>query len=284
MKAKDDSPVSKPIIYEAQNNRLRRTLWEHLAAAWHQRAFLFSLALRNLVIRYRDTSAGWLWAILQPLLLSLVYLLVFSLILRVPTEVPYVVFILANVVLWNYFYRSITIGMLSVFGNIDLITRMQFPREYVPLAAWAETLVDFLIGMVIVLIFMAGFRVSFSWSMLVVPAVFLVMSWFTVGAMLFLTALNVKIRDLQQAVPIALQLLFYMTPILYPLDIVPERFRAVYLLNPLSVMFAVYEAAFFNGEIVFPVPFAVVAVLSLAVLWGGYVIYKRFEWKFVDML
>jgi lipopolysaccharide transport system permease protein len=284
MKASDDTSLSKRVVYEAEDNRLQRTLGEHLRAAWRQRAFLVSLAVRNLVVRYRETSAGWLWAILQPLLLSLVYLLVFSFILRVPTEVPYAVFILANVVLWNYFFRSITVGMLSVFGNIDLITRMPFPREYVPIAAWAETFVDFLIGMVIVLIVMAGYQVPFSWSMLAVPLVFLVMSWLTVGIMLLLTALNVKIRDLQQAVPILLQLLFYLTPILYPLDIVPERFRMIYLLNPLSVIYSVYNAAFFDGEIVFPALFAAEAVLSFCILLGGYIVYKHFEWKFVDML
>src|SRR5262249_19061919 len=144
-------PTQPSLVFEAVDNQVQRSPYGHLQHAWRYRAFFLYWVRRSLVTRYRQTSLGWLWAILQPLLSSLIFVVIFSLVLQIRSDpVPYPLFIVTNLVLWSYFSRVVLIGGGTVLGYMDLLRQIRFPREFLPLAVWVESLVDLAFGVGIV--------------------------------------------------------------------------------------------------------------------------------------
>ncbi|MBL8155732.1 MAG: ABC transporter permease, partial [Anaerolineae bacterium] len=221
--------MSNPVsIYEAEDNRIRRNLLAHIRYALQYRAFFVYWVRRGLITRYSQTSVGFLWAIFQPLLSSLVYLIVFSVVARVSTEpVPYPLFIVTSLVLWSYFNRIVFSGAASIIGNLDIITRVQFPREFLPLSVAIEAVVDLLFGIIIIAIFFVIYQHPITPFILLAIPIFAIQTMLALGLAFFLAAMSTMIRDLFQVLPILLQLLLYVSPVLYPLDIVPGSIRAL---------------------------------------------------------
>lgn len=280
-------PVSRdspPIAFEASDGRLihpRRPLVE----AWRFRTLLAYWVRRNLVARYRQTTLGPIWAVLVPILSSLVYAFVFSLLLRVQTgAVPYTLFAMTNLALWMYTTRALQTGPAALTGNLDLITRVRFPREFLPISVWVESLVDLAIGLAIVAVFAAWLGAAPTRFTALAPVVFVIHSMLTVGLMLIVAAITVRVRDLIYILPIALQLALYLAPILYPIDLIPAHLRAWYLLNPFATIFAAYHETLYLGRFTLVKELMVCAAISLAALAAGYRLFKRQEWLLADQL
>lgn len=272
-------------IYEARDNRIQRNLLEHIRYALGYRAFFFYWLRRGLVTRYSQTTVGPLWAVLQPLLSSLVYILVFSVIARVSTEpVAYPVFVVTSLVLWNFWQRIVVSGAASVVTSLDIVTRVSFPREFLPIAVAAEALVDLVIGFIIIaLTFLIYQQPVTAYILLAVP-ILIIHGCLALGLAFFLAGISSYIRDLFQILPILLQLLLYLSPVLYPLNIVPEQIRALYLINPLGIIFAAYQETILFGRFSFGREMLLIAVLAVVVLAAGYSFFKRAEWRFADTL
>jgi ABC-type polysaccharide/polyol phosphate export permease len=278
-------PPISPYVFEAADNRVQRTPYGHVRHALRYKNFFFYWVRRSLVTRYRQTSLGWFWALLQPLLTSVIYVIIFSVILKVPTgDVPYPLFIVTNLVFWTYFSRVVIAGAGSVTGNIDLLTRIQFPREFLPLGIWVESTVDLIIGLFVVALFFAGFHYPITINFFAVVPALLVETMLALGLAFLTAAMSVIVRDLMQLIPLVMPLLMYVTPVIYPLKNVPDSIKGVYLLNPLGAIFATIQDALYSTPFTALPALAATAVFALIILIGSYMIFKRAEWQFADLL
>ncbi len=274
-----------PRIYEAADNRINRTLKDHLRFAYEYRSFFVYWVRRSIITRYSQTSVGLLWAVLQPLLSSLVYIIVFSVIARVSTNpVPYPLFVITSLVLWSFWQRIVIFGSASVVNNLDIVTRVSFPREFLPIGVAAEAFVDLLIGLVIVgVLFVVYHQPVTPYILLAIP-IFLIHGCLALGTAFLLAGVSAYIRDLFQFLPILLQLLLYVSPVIYPIDAVPDSIRALYFINPLGPIFAAYQETILFGRFTYGRELVVVAIFALILLMVGYRFFKRAEWRFPDTL
>lgn len=202
---------------------------------WPYRELFFFLAWRDVKIRYRQTALGALWAVLQPLLTAVVFTLLFGRLNRVPSAgMPYVVFSYTALLGWVYFSGALSSASGSLVGNGDLLRKVYFPRATIPGASVLAGLVDLAIGAVILVAMMIHYGIRPSLRLLLWPVLIFQLVVLAFGLGLIVSALNVKYRDVKHAMPFAIQLWLFLTPIIYPVSIVPQRFRMWIALNPLT--------------------------------------------------
>lgn len=272
------------VVFEAVDNRLTHPR-HPLREAWRFRTFLAYWVRRNILTRYRQTTLGPIWVVLVPLLSSLVYAFVFGLLLRIDTgPVPYSLFAITNLVLWMYTTRTMLTGPSALLGNLDLITRVRFPREFLPFGVWLESLVDLGVSLLVVALFFVYYRVPLTPFSLLALVVLVVHTALTLGVTLIVAAVSIRVRDLTYILPVLLHLALYLAPILYPLALVPAHLRGYYLLNPFATIFAAYQETLFLGRFTLGAELAVSAATSLVLLVGGYRLFKQQEWRLADQL
>ena len=260
-------------------------LVEQLKLLIQFRELLYIWALRELKVRYKQSLLGAAWAVLQPLSLMIVFSVIFTSFVKIPTNgVPYPIFSYSALMPWTFFLTSITMAVSSLTQNINLVTKIYFPREVLPLAIVGAAFIDFLVGALVLVSMMLFYRVPITWSLVLFPIIVIVQIALTVGIALLVSAVNVFYRDARFLVSLGLQLWMYATPIIYPLSVVPERFRGIYLLNPMAGLIESYRAVILHGE---PPNFgylAMAAVISAVVLVLGYRYFKHVEWQFADVI
>ncbi|SRR5581483_3868321 len=272
-------------VFEAVDNRLVQRGSGYLAQAIRYRAFFAYWIRRSLAVRYRQTSFGWAWAVFEPLWSSLIYIVVFSFIVRVNTgPVPYPLFIILNVVLWNYFNRIVARSTTSITSNVDLLSKVQFPREFLPLGICAESATDLAIGLVITGSVFAYYH--FLPPAIAPLAVFalLVETVLALGIAFYLAALTAIVRDLLIVIPLVLQLLFFLSPVIYPITSVPVFVNRFYFLNPLTAIFASYQETLLYGQFGHWKELLGTGAFAVVLLISGYQVFKRLEWQFADLL
>jgi lipopolysaccharide transport system permease protein len=255
-----------------------------LRELWTHRDLFFLLAWRDVKIRYKQTLLGAAWAILQPLLTMIVFTLLFGKLARVPSEgQPYAIFSYTGLLPWNFFVAAVTNSSNSLVSSSNLITKVYFPRLLVPTAAVGAALVDIAIASLILLVLMPIYGVGFHANLILyVPLVAL--TALTASAVgIWTSALNVKYRDVRYALPFAIQILMFLTPVIYPVSFLPERWRWVLRLNPLSGIIEGFRAAVFGR------PFhwngiAISAVITFALLAGAVYVFRRMEGEFADVI
>jgi len=255
-----------------------------LGDLWRHRDLFFFLAWRDVKVRYKQTALGVTWAILQPLLTMVVFTFFFGRLAKVPSDgEPYAIFSYAGLLPWNFFSSAVTNSGNSLVGNASLITKVYFPRLVIPGAAVAAALVDFILASLILLLMMAWYGVSFTPALLMFPLLTLLITLIALGTGMWMSALNVKYRDIRYALPFVLQLWMFVTPIIYPLSFVPAGWRWLLRLNPLSGAIAGFRAAIFGH----PFPWSDVAIslgIALAVLVYSAYAFRRMEMQFADII
>lgn len=277
--------LNSTMVYEAADNKLRRSLWGHVQYALRYWPFFLYWVRRGIVTRYSQTSVGLLWAILQPVLSSLVYIVVFSFVVRVNTDpVPYPLFVLTSLVLWAYFQRIVTSSASSISMSMDIVTKVRFPREFLPLAVVVESWIDLAFGLGIVVLLFLVYGYPVTETVLLVPIIFLVETILALGLGFYLAALANTIKDLFQVIGIIMQLVLYLSPVMYPLNTVPDSIRALYVINPMATIFAAYQETILFGRFTVGPALLGVGILSVFVLVTGYLFFKRMEWRFADTL
>ncbi len=195
------------------------------------RDLLFNLTATELKLRYRNSALGFLWTILNPLFYLLIRAVVFSKIIKF--DVPnYTVFLFAGLTSWLMIQQTVTIATASIVNNQALIRRVYVPKIVFPLSNILSRFIDHGILTLILLVFMAVLKMRFSWSLLFLPLIILLHFLFSLGLSLLTTVAHIKIRDVQHVVAIVFQILFYATPIIYPLDVLPAQYRPLLLWNP----------------------------------------------------
>lgn len=252
---------------------------------WVYRELLVFLVWRDIKVRYKQTVLGAAWAILQPLLTTLVFTLFFGVLAGVSSDnVPYPVFAYAGLLPWTFFANSVTQSSNSLVGNANLITKVYFPRIIIPSAAVGAGLVDFAIAFVVLVAMMIYYRVTVTWGILMLPVLALHITLFSIAIGMWLSALNVKYRDIRFVLPFLIQLWMFVSPVIYPASMIPERWRWLLLLNPLTGIIENFRAALFAQK-----PFQWVALgisMTSTILMLLYSIYsfRRMEKHFADVI
>lgn len=256
-----------------------------LHEVWLRRELLYFLTWRDLKVRYKQTSLGALWAILQPLMMMVIFTVVFGNFAKMPSDgLPYPIFAYSALVPWNFFAGALSRCIGSLVGNANIVSKVYFPRLIIPLSATLSGFVDFAISFVILLGMMFWFGFVPSWGILVMP-LFLVLALLTaLGLGLWLTALNVKYRDIGYAVPFLVQLWMYASPVAYPASLVPERWRVLYNLNPMVGVIEGFRWGLLGKESPDFGALAISAAAVLALMVGGMVYFKRTERTMVDVI
>ncbi len=270
------------IVLEPTRGRLPLDLAELV----RHRELLWFLTWRDVKVRYKQTWFGVAWAVLQPLAAMLVFTVFFGRLAGIETDVdaPYSMFSYAGLLIWLFFANAVAGASQSLVANTNLVTKVYFPRLYVPLAATLAALVDYAIalGLLVVLMLAHGlpFSVELLWLVAVLPVAFLV----TAGVGMLLAALHVEYRDVRHATPFLLQLWLFLTPVIYPVALLPESWGWLLMLNPMSGVVHAHRAAILPGADVTLLPLAVSLVIGLVVFLAGASIFKRMERSFADVI
>ena len=255
-----------------------------LQEVWRYRELLYFLALREIQLRYKQTLLGAAWAILQPLLAMVVFTLIFSKVAKLPSDgVPYAVFSYCALVPWTYFANALSLSGNSLVGSANLISKVYFPRLIIPGASILAGTLDFGIAFLVLLGMMLYYGIAPDWGVLLVPVLLLMTMGVALGVGLWLSAMNVQYRDVRYAIPFMIQLWMFATPIVYPLSLVPERYRSLVALNPMAGIIEGYRAAMLGRPFQWDA-LAMAAVLCVLLLVTGAFYFRRVEKTFADTI
>ena len=252
---------------------------------WAYRGLFFFLVWRDIKVRYAQTVLGAAWALLQPLLTTVVFSVVFGMLARVPSDgVPYPVFALAALVPWTYFSTALTGSSNSLISNTNLITKVYFPRLVIPLAPVIAGLMDLVVGLALLALVMLAYGILPSpLALVVVPVLVSIMVLTAAGVGCWLSALNIQYRDVKHVVPFLLQVWLYASPVLYPASLVPERFRLLYALNPMVGVVEGFRAVLLGTGSVNWGMMAVSCGMGLLMLVAGALYFRSTERVFADV-
>ena len=263
----------------------RRLLDLDLTAIWEYRELLYFLVWRDLKVRYRQTIIGIGWVVLQPLMTMVVFTAVFGNFAKVPSDgVPYPIFAYSALLPWNLFASSLSRGSESVVGNAQLISKIYFPRLLLPFSGVLSPIVDFAISFVIFIAMMIWFHTLPTSGILALPLLLFLVLVTALAVGLWLSALNVRYRDVGHAIPFLVQLWLFASPVAYPVSLVPEKWRLLYGVNPMTGVVEGFRWALL-GRTAAPGRWMVVSVLvTLVLLIGGLYYFRRMERTFADVV
>ncbi len=248
------------------------------------RELIVNFTLREIKAKYKQAFFGITWAIIQPVVLMAMLTVVFSYFARIPSDgIPYPLFLFAALLPWQFFSSALNRGTGSLVNQAGLITKIYFPRESLVLASLAAALVDFAITALVFVALLVYYHVAPTLTWFWVVPVFIVQTMLSLGLMLYLAPLNALYRDVGQAIPLAIQVWMYATPIMYPASLVPQSIRPYYLLNPMAVIIESYRSAVLHNETPDLSFLAWAAAFAFLVLASGYHVFKRLETRIADV-
>ena len=249
------------------------------------RELLYFFAWRDIKVRYRQAALGVAWAVIQPLFTMIIFTLFFGRLAHMPSDgIPYPIFAYCALVPWTYFSGVVALAGNSLVGNSSLITKVYFPRVLLPAAAAVAGLLDFFMGSILLALMMIYYHIQPSWALIFSPLVILVMVIFTTGASMFVAALNVRYRDVKYVLPFLIQIWLFVTPIIYPVTIIPERFRPILALNPCWAMVDGLRACLFPGHTVDFTLLGVSVGVAMAVFITGAYYFHKAQRSFADVI
>jgi lipopolysaccharide transport system permease protein len=256
----------------------------NLADLWAYRELLYFLTWRDIKVRYKQTLMGVAWVVIQPLLTMFVFTLVFTRFVRVDEgDIPYPLFAYAGLMLWTFFQVSVTSGTHSLTSNTSLVTKVYFPRAFIPAAAVGAGLVDLSVAAVPLLGLAAYYRVNVTWGLLLLPFFVLLAAMLALSVGMVASALTVRFRDLRHALPFLLQLWMFASPVLYPVRLVPSHWRWAFAANPVTGVLEGFRSALAGT----PIDWQLVAVPAAAapvLLCAAFYLFRRLEDTFADVI
>ena len=269
------------LIIEAGHSE--HNYWRDL---FRYRELFYFLAWRDILVRYKQTVIGILWAVLRPFLTMVVFVLIFSKIAKLPSgDLPYPVMVFAGMLPWQLFSTSLSEGSSSLIANSNLISKIYFPRMIVPASAVIVSFVDFIISMGLLALLMAYYTVWPHWHLLALPIFTLLALVASTGAGLWLAALNVEYRDFRYVVPFIVQFGLYVSPVGFSSAIVPEKWRLLYSLNPMVGVIDGFRWAISGGRSPIFMPGLIASLgVMLFLLIGGVWYFRRMERTFADVI
>ena len=249
------------------------------------RDLLYTLSVHRVKVRYKQSLLGVSWAIIQPLAMVVILTAIFSFIARMPSEgLPYVLFVYVALLPWNYLSTSLTTSTNGLVSHSNLITKVYFPREILPLTYVFAALFDFLIASTVLVVLLLYYRVPLTVNLIYVLPIMLILTLFIIAAALVLSAVQVRFRDVGVAVPIAMQVWMFASPVLYPLAAVPARLQSIYQLNPMVGIIEGLRSVVLQGAQPPITAISVSVLISVGLLIIAYSYFKRVEATMADVI
>jgi lipopolysaccharide transport system permease protein len=256
-----------------------------LKEMWQFRDLLLALAERDVKLRYKQTALGVIWVVLQPLLGAGIFTFVFGRVAKFDSDgVPYFIFSYAGLLGWNAFNSTLSKGSAVVVQNAQLVSKVYFPRLLLPLSTVASTLVDFAVAMGLMIILMIVHRIVPGIGILLLPVWLVLLVLLGAGIALFASALMVSYRDLQYVIPILLQFLLYASPVAYAVKVIPDRLRAIYMLNPIAGLLEAFRWSLLGTGHLHPGQIAYSAAMVIAIFLFGAFSFAKMEQQFADVI
>jgi lipopolysaccharide transport system permease protein len=257
----------------------------HLRRLFEYADLLRTLSIHRINVRYRQTMLGVAWAVLQPLLMMVIFAIVFSRFAGIASEgAPYALFAYVALLPWTFFGTAVTTATGSLVSHTQLITKVYFPREILPLTYIIAGLFDFALGLVALAVLMAWFQAPVTTAILYLPLLVGLLAAFALAVSLVLSALQVRWRDVGVAMPVLVQVWMFVSPVIYPLGVVPDAWRPLYLLNPIAGIIHSFRDVLLRGQAPDPVPLGYAVVVTAFALPLAYQVFKRAEATMADIV
>ncbi|MBI4474333.1 MAG: ABC transporter permease [Acidobacteria bacterium] len=268
------------LIIEA--GRAERHYWADL---WRFRELLYFLAWRDILVRYKQTVIGIAWAIIRPLLTTIIFTVIFGRIAKMPAEgVPYPLLIFAGMLPWQFFANAVAESSASLVGNSNLISKVYFPRLIVPASAVIVSLVDVLICFSLLIGLFGWYQFWPTWRIATLPLLMLLTFLAALGPGLLITALNVQYRDFRYIIPFIVQFGLYISPVGFSSSVVPEQWRLLYHLNPMAGVIDAFRWAICGTTINYRPGLILSLAVTIVFLYGGIYYFRRMERTFADVI
>jgi len=256
-----------------------------VSAIVKHRELLYTLTWRHIKVRYKQSFLGIGWAILQPFVTMVVFTVVFSKLLNVPSnDIPYPIFVYSAILPWSFFSKSISQATVSLVGNVNLITKIYFPREIIIYSIILANGFDFIIAAIIYVVMMIYFNVLVNWNILFIFLLIFIQIILTVGVSLLASAVNVKYRDVGYVLPFFLQLWMYACPIIYPISLIPDSYKLWYMINPMAGIIHSYRGILTQGIQPDFVNLGIPILITAIVVILSYKYFKKAEAYFADII
>lgn len=248
---------------------------------YQYREMLKNLVAKELRQRYKGSVLGFLWTFLNPLLMLVIYSIVFSTIMRINIK-NYSMFLFVGLLPWTFFSTSVLISAGSIVNNANLIKKIYFPREVLPIAVTFTGLINYLLSLLILIPALIVFKIKITAAVFVLPLIIVLQLMMVLGFAFLVSSLNIYFRDLEHILGVFMTAWFYITPIIFPLQMVPEKFLWLVNLNPVAPLMLAYQDIFYYG--VFPKwqSLTYVLLFSLAILFAGIIIFGRLKRNFAE--
>jgi lipopolysaccharide transport system permease protein len=264
-----------------------RTGWLDLGLGevWQQRELLYFLVWRDLKVRYSQAALGAAWAIIQPLLAVVIFTVIFGVFAKLPSDgLPYPVFAFAAILPWTYFSEAVRRSSLGLVGDAELVKKVYFPRLIIPMANIFSPLMDFAVSLGVLVLLMLWYGLMPTANLLAVPVLLAITALLALAIGLWLGPINVRYRDVVHTLPFVLQIWMYATPIVYPLSMVPERFKTLYSMNPAVGLIEGFRWAVLGRGTLDTMALAISTGVTVVMLIGGLLWFKREERQFADVI
>lgn len=257
-----------------------------LKEVWGFKDLLFFLVKRDLKVRFQQTFIGVLWIVLQPLILMMIFNVILGILMRVPTQgIPYPVFFLSGFVVWQFFSQIVNSNAYSLLGNVGLITKAYFPRLALPLSTTLGAIIDFVISFLVLVIFLLAYHYPITPRYLLLPFLVLLTMFFSLGVGLLFSASMVVFRDTKNLLGFILMIWMYISPIMYPISIVPEQYQILFYLNPLTGFINAFRWVFLGTDTLpSALFFTVSSSVALFFLLIGSIAFRAMENRIADVM
>ncbi|MFC2153904.1 ABC transporter permease [Candidatus Altiarchaeota archaeon] len=249
------------------------------------RELLYFLSLRDIKIRYKQTILGASWAVLQPFTTMVVFTVIFGMMAGLPSEgIPYPIFAYSGLLLWTYFSKSVSSAGNSLVSNVNLVSKIYFPRLLISTSSTVSGLVDYVIALAILALMMVYYGFAPGVGIILLPYVVLVTFLLTNGLGYWFSALNVQYRDLRYVLEFFTQLLFFLTPVIYPTSLGGEKYAWIFLMNPMSGLVNAHRASVLGHVAIDSTALLVSSLISIAIFVTGIIYFKKVEGEFADVI
>ena len=280
VEAVGNAPKRKLVI-ERQGG-LFKIDWSEL---WEYRELLYALVERDVKVRYKQTAIGASWVILQPLIAMLIFTAIFGRMAKMPSDgIWYPAFTLTALLPWTYFSQAITRSGMSLVTSANLVTKVYFPRLLLPLSMIVSPLIDFALSLLLLFGLLLYAGIPLTWKVLTLPLFVLVAMLTALGVGLILSTANVKYRDVGHAIPFLIQIWMFLSPIVYPVSLVPEQWKVLYGLNPMAGVIEGFRWALLGKAVPDLMVMGASIVVFIGVLIGGLAYFRKMEREFADVI
>lgn len=262
------------------------SLFLDFSEIWRYHELLYIMAWRDIKVRYKQTALGIAWAILQPIITMVIFTIFFGNLAKIPSgNMPYSLFVLCGLVFWTFFSGALSHASSSMIDNEGIVKKIYFPKIILPISSIVTSSIDFVINFIILLIFAVflGFIPSL-WIFLVVPAALVLASFTIAGMGLFLSSFNVKYRDVRYILPFFIQILMFLTPVIYPLSIVSPTNRYIMAINPMTSVIESVRLVFSGGSFIDPLLLLISVISAGFIFFIGLIYFRRTERFFADIV